>query len=119
MDDESKGILAFLAGLMLIIGGVTYVTYWGGLITKPTANIIEQKIREQDPLVIKTQQDRSLEIIADIERKQRSLTTLELDAQKTEKASIAALRTDLIRTLGTLKEDQIPDTVKAFLTADK
>jgi hypothetical protein len=118
MDNESKGIIGLFAGLLLVIGGFSYVTYWGGLVTKPAANILEQKAREQDPLVIKTQQDRTLEIVGDIERKERELKSLEADAQLTEKASIKALRTDLIRVMGTLREDQIPDTVKAYLTKD-
>jgi hypothetical protein len=118
MDNESKGFFGIVLSAILIIGGVGYVTYWGGLITKPTANILESKIRETDPLVVKTQQDRTLELVADIERKERALKSLQVEAQDTEKASIAALRTELIRTMGTLREDQVPATVKAYLTRD-
>jgi hypothetical protein len=118
MDSETKGFFSILLGAILLIAGVSYVTYWGGLVTKPTANILESKIRETDPLVVKSQQDRCLEIIADIDRKQRAMSTMEIDAQATEKASIAALRTELIHTMGTLREDQVPETVKAFLTID-
>lgn len=113
MDSESKAVLRFWTAFLLVIMALSGLAYWGTLITRPMANELEEKARVKNPLVVRTQQDRALEILAAIQRLQREYPRLNEEGKSQSRTSIEALEGQLTMVLGTLTDDQIPPQVKA------
>lgn len=115
--NEEVNLIKLFTGVLIVSLCLGGLVYWGGLVTQPVANNLQQKARETNPLVINTKQQNALRMLSQIQIKQEEIDNIRQSGGDVTLAqtSLRRMVAELKEQVGTLKQNQIPPTVKEFL----